>query len=232
MLEENISTPGEAVKNFGRNFMGIDMEDYRLVENKIREKFYIQGEESPYTFGAGRSRLIRLFAYLGYTTGAEIGVHKGHYSLGLCSRIPNLKLYCVDPWVQFDVPERRIFLKYATSERMAEAYEEAKVSLAPYNVEFMRMTSEEASKIISDNTLDFVYIDALHDYENVLKDITLWEPKVRHGGIISGHDYANLYYFGVVDAVEKFVKDHNIESYFVTEWEKRRTPPSWFWVKR
>jgi hypothetical protein len=48
--------------------------------------------------------------------------------------------------------------------------------------------------------LDFVYIDANHEYEHVLEDVRAWAPKVRAGGIVSGHDYAG--------DVEKAVLEH------------------------
>lgn len=38
-------------------------------------------------------------------------------------------------------------------------------------------------------SLDFLFIDGSHDYDSVFRDIELWRPKVRAGGIISGHDY-------------------------------------------
>ena len=38
------------------------------------------------------------------------------------------------------------------------------------------------------NSLDFIFIDADHTYESVKKDIELWTPKVKHEGIILGHD--------------------------------------------
>jgi hypothetical protein len=34
-----------------------------------------------------------------------------------------------------------------------------------------------------------VFIDADHTYESITSDIQSWLPKVKVGGIISGHDY-------------------------------------------
>jgi hypothetical protein len=51
------------------------------------------------------------------------------------------------------------------------------------------LTSEEAAPKIPDGSLDFAYIDANHAYEYVKRDIELWWPKIRDGGMLAGHDY-------------------------------------------
>jgi predicted O-methyltransferase YrrM len=52
----------------------------------------------------------------------------------------------------------------------------------------MVMTSKQAAKAIKDESLDLVFIDGNHGYSAVKEDIELWYPKVRQGGILSGHD--------------------------------------------
>ena len=41
---------------------------------------------------------------------------------------------------------------------------------------------------MQDESLDFIFIDAGHEYEDVIEDITCWYSKVRPGGHIMGHD--------------------------------------------
>jgi cephalosporin hydroxylase len=48
--------------------------------------------------------------------------------------------------------------------------------------------SVEAAKLYEDASLDFVFIDACHKYEFIKADIEAWSPKVKAGGILSGHD--------------------------------------------
>lgn len=49
----------------------------------------------------------------------------------------------------------------------------------------------EVASQFEDNSVDFVFIDADHNYESVKKDILSWLPKMKKGGIMSGHDYFN-----------------------------------------
>ena len=57
------------------------------------------------------------------------------------------------------------------------------------NIVKIRKTSVEASKDFPDKSLDAVYIDAEHDEDSVRSDIQTWRPKIKFGGILSGHDY-------------------------------------------
>jgi hypothetical protein len=52
-----------------------------------------------------------------------------------------------------------------------------------------RQTSRQAAAEFRDRSLDFVYLDARHYREALLEDLELWAPKLRHGGILAGHDY-------------------------------------------
>lgn len=75
--------------------------------------------------------------------------------------------------------------------------------------------SEEVSKLYDDNSLDFVFLDASHDYESVKKDIDCWFPKVKQNGVIAGHDYnedgtPGVAWVGVVKAVNEFFGVENI----------------------
>jgi len=94
----------------------------------------------------------------------------------------------------------------------------------------MRMTSEKAVTYFKDETLDFVYIDANHSYESCKQDIALWWPKVKKGGIFSGHDYLNEELpegsFGVKRAVDEYIKEQKQVLFVISQdW------PTWYIIK-
>jgi hypothetical protein len=80
-----------------------------------------------------------------------------------------------------------------------------------------KMTSVQASELYADNSLDFVFIDASHDYTNVLADIKAWYPKIKFGGTMSGDDYCSDWR-GVVDAVNEYFGAGNIKVYGTQHW--------------
>lgn len=168
-----------------------------------------------------REHLAEIFAEVGYKYGAEIGVFRGDYSQVLCEKIPGLKLLCVDPWSAYMGKSPR---------RMEKIYRTTRDRLKKYNVEILRMTSVNAAGVVPNSSLDFVYIDGMHEFDYIMADIILWEPKVRYGGVVAGHDYTSPYRgWGVKQATHAYVKGHGIPNWYVlvdtNEW-------SWFWVKR
>lgn len=60
-------------------------------------------------------------------------------------------------------------------------------------VRVLRIGSVEAARIFDDGTVDYVWIDANHNYEPVVADIAAWTKKIRPGGAIGGHDYTPEY---------------------------------------
>jgi hypothetical protein len=65
-------------------------------------------------------------------------------------------------------------------------------------LDLMLEESERAATHFEDNSLDWVFIDATHTYDAVISDIQVWAPKIKHAGVLSGHDFGN---YGVTDAV-------------------------------
>jgi predicted O-methyltransferase YrrM len=72
------------------------------------------------------------------------------------------------------------------------------------NISHIREKSDDAYVNLPDNFYDFVYIDGLHTYEQVKKDILNYLPKIKKGGFIGGHDY-HPNWQGVVDAINELL---------------------------
>jgi len=53
----------------------------------------------------------------------------------------------------------------------------------------IRKSSLEVVNEYADESLNCVFLDAAHDYENVYNDIKAWLPKVKKGNILAGHDW-------------------------------------------
>jgi predicted O-methyltransferase YrrM len=54
----------------------------------------------------------------------------------------------------------------------------------------LRMGDSHLQAMTFDNeSIDLVFVDADHEYEAVKADIAAWWPKVKHGGVLAGHDY-------------------------------------------
>lgn len=187
----------------------------------IWKKFHVHhGDNLPYEgwWNSTRETLYELWGELGFKVGAEIGVRMGTNALAIFNRVPGVKLYCIDPWGAY----------LRVTDKVQETYYQRCVrKLQGQNAVLIKKTSMDAVKDFEDNSLDFVYIDGRHDFDYVLADIIHWVPKVRNGGILSGHDYYNFFDGGVVQAVNAYTKAHGIGRWYITR-EKEHT---WFWAK-
>ncbi len=159
--------------------------------------------------------------------GAEIGVERGHYSKTILTKGEVEALYLVDPWKAYSG-----YREHVTQSKLDGFYDETLERLAGGPVFPIREYSTQAAESFDDDTLDFVYIDANHSYDNVKADMDAWWPKVASGGIFSGHDYIKRkgqdHMYGVVPAVNEWCEEHNIPLLFIWRGDKS---PSWMIIK-
>ena len=85
-----------------------------------------------------------------------------------------------------------------------------------------KMTSKEACKIhsaIAPEGIDWVYIDADQDYEEVFWDIENWGKAMKGSGILSGYDYSDLWP-GVIRAVDEYALNHGgeVKTFIDSSW--------------
>jgi hypothetical protein len=180
-----------------------------------------------------RIDLAKHFNELGFKKGAEIGVADGRYAEILCQEIPGLTLFGIDPWMPYKG-------NWRSEEYQAGAYKKAKERLDKYDVRLIHHTSigayidEFGEDYFEDDSLDFVFIDGCHTFDNVMLDIILWSRKVKKGGIVSGHDYYHHKAGGVIPAVDTYIKAHNIKLNIIPRYEgghKDDKAPCWYFTK-
>ena len=153
-----------------------------------------------------------LLPHLGVSgLGIEIGVQSGDYAR-MMLEVTNLHLILLDSWRKLDnYPD----MSNIPTENNLWLMNNALKTLMPYEGRFtiMRELSEVAVAWFKDELFDFVYLDANHSEAFVSKDLELWWPKVKKGGIMAGHDYLNLKNeindFGVKTAVDRFFTEKN-----------------------
>ncbi len=128
--------------------------------------------------------------------GAEIGVKEGWNAKQILSHYKG-RIHLIDIWQE----EKEII--------------QTLLNVWDKHAMIYRTTSARASQMFNDGELDWVYIDAEHTYEAVKSDHDLWLPKVRKGGIVSGHDYSPEF-SGVVKMVDELIAS-GIEVFFTED---------------
>lgn len=167
-----------------------------------------------------------LYSHFAYknTDGAkfvEVGCWKGASTCYLAQEIKNynkkIELYAVDTWEGSDESQHKLEIEaLGGSENLYELFlKNIKMGEVSDIIIPMKMNSQDASQKFLENSLDVVFIDASHKYQDVLNDIKCWYPKVKKGGIIAGHDYlpGNLASeCGVIRAVNEYFHGKNLET--------------------
>ena len=167
------------------------------------------GMECVFLRRADRSKLLnRVLRGIGYHgASAEIGVWQGAMSLAIMRANPSMGRHLsVDPWIGHmggcdKLADRHCamirgkngaLVRKANNTKFDGMHRNVVTSLSSYFPRrslVVRNFSVEASRLIPDSSLDFIYIDGRHDLAGVSEDLASWWPKLCRGGLLGGHDW-------------------------------------------
>jgi GT2 family glycosyltransferase len=168
----------------------LNKEKIKINSISYMEHFYKELGENWFTYPNLYSYVVNKFPSGSHFI--EVGVWKGMSASYMAVEIINsgkkIKFDCVDNWefienLQSDISQESF------SENIYDTFLK-NINPVQHIITPIKELSWDGAKHYEDNSLDFVFIDAAHDYESVKKDINAWFPKIKKGGIISGHDYA------------------------------------------
>jgi predicted O-methyltransferase YrrM len=138
--------------------------------------------------------------------GSWLGKSAAYMAVEICNSEKNISFYCVDTWKG---SEEHSSDDLIIQDKLYESFL-TNVSLAKDYITPVRLSSKEASQKFEDESLDFIFIDAGHSYEDVYEDLRCWFPKLKNGGFFAGHDYSAAWP-GVIKAVQEWA----IENKFI-----------------
>lgn len=144
----------------------------------------------------------------GYQVGAELGVAAAGHVEEILKHPEITRLFGVDSYQHRDDYDDAMNMP---QERFEELYGYVLRFTAQYGNRFklIRKSTLDASYEIADGSLDFVYVDADHSYAACKADLATWLPKLRRGGMMSGHDFN---FPGVLHAVQEVATDLHLEA--------------------
>lgn len=137
--------------------------------------------------------LLHLVRKHNWRTGVELGVYEGATTDHLLSNAPLLQMVGVDVWQPIEGGPKNKNTGF--SPKAADVIGAAKAKA--YNVQqvhghtrflIVERRTVDAAALWGPGWFDFVFVDASHVTADVVADCRAWLPKVKHGGMMLGHD--------------------------------------------
>lgn len=129
----------------------------------------------------------------------EIGSYAGESTMIFADHFETV--LSIDPYIENYDPKDSA-CKFAP---LAVVYEKFKSNIHKFkNISHVRKKSDDAVSSLKINHFDFVYIDGIHRYEQVKKDISKYLPLIKNGGFLGGHDYSRGHE-EVIKAVDEMI---------------------------
>jgi hypothetical protein len=152
--------------------------------------------------------------------GVEVGSGAGEFATTVLRHWQGRQLTLIDFWAPQGHDAYLDCCNVTRTEHAANRTAAACLAAKDHRVRLLEGLSPDAAGQFENATLDYVYIDGNHAYLAVREDLRAWNPKVRPGGLLAGHDYLdgvrNGCLFGVKTAVDEFAEGLGIAVSFTT----------------
>lgn len=136
--------------------------------------------------------------------GSWLGKSSSYMGVEIANSKKNISFYCVDTWEGS--------VEHSNNELVVknELYDAFLKNISPVQdyISPIRLASKEAAEKFENESLDFIFIDAGHSYEDVREDLRAWFPKLKNGGFFAGHDYSQAW-LGVIEAVNEWAVEND-----------------------
>jgi len=183
---------------------------------------------------------------------AEVGVFQGSFSEKNLHHWQG-QYYMIDAWSfrPGDIGDKNYKDDSMNDANMNKAKQRTKFAGDRRHV--IQALSTDGAKKFESDSMDWVYLDALHTYDALKSDLHAWYPKLRPGGLMSGDDYGDMKdtnmvnasrwekmygpvakkpenQWGVIRALKEFTTEHNIQLH-VTWLNDCYAYNAWYFVK-
>jgi len=157
---------------------------------------------------------VNTFSNTNEMTMIEIGSYAGESTEIFANNFKNV--ISIDPYLN-DYDSNDVACDYMD---LSEVYKKFKKTISKYNnINHIKKTSDNAFNDIKDIKVDLIYIDGLHTYNQVKKDIINYKSLLNDFGYISGHDYHSVWQ-GVINAIHETIGEPDI-IFQDTSWIKK-----------
>ena len=163
----------------------------KLIEKKLFELLGPQNIEGWLTVEEGEA----LRKYAKGKDCLEIGSYKGKSANYIASSAKSL--VCIDTFLSDSTGQLQ-------NEPVPNIKDFIKNTQSFTNIQIVVGKSEDKFNEFKDEQFDFIFIDGMHDYESVKRDIINYFPKLKMNGKMAFHDYLNPDFPEVKQAADEF----------------------------
>lgn len=149
----------------------------------------------------------------------------------------DLNIHCIDYWN--GNPNNNNYMNGADDKKFNKLFDQflKNTEVIKEYFTYHKMLSWEGSDLFEDETVDYLMIDAGHDYQSVKLDLNAWWPKIKSGGMMGGDDFANHHDNGVKKALDEFCEEKNLKYTLLPNYKKSnpnltsRVNKNWYIIK-
>lgn len=158
----------------------------------------------------------------------ELGTFVGRsaYALGM-NKHHSVSLYCYDKWESYHNSTNRLVRTFGKPDSLQGSLLDQTYSIetAKENLKDVKNITLIKSRLplqhvpFEDNSVDLIYIDAGHTYNQTLYNANQWYPKMKTDGVMIFDDYSEEIFPEVYNAANDFVNRYVLKTKVVFGWQ-------------